>query len=116
EENRLSNEVHAIISNVDFACFVSTASIFEIVIKKKIGKLELTKPITDYVTEIENIGLQLLPISLEHLEAYDTIPLHDNHRDPFDRLILATAYAEKLKLLSADEKFNKYTELVEIIW
>ncbi|REA62315.1 hypothetical protein DSL64_08580 [Dyadobacter luteus] len=41
EENRLSPSIRDIISNADSACFVSTASLFEIAIKKKIGKLEL---------------------------------------------------------------------------
>jgi PIN domain nuclease of toxin-antitoxin system len=116
EENRLSTQVQEIISDLDSACFVSMASIFEIAIKRKIGKLELVKSLTDYVLEIERIGLLLLPISVEHLESYHLIPLHDGHRDPFDRLILAVAYCENFKILSVDEKFDRYKQLVEVIW
>lgn len=115
EENRLSPSLRNIISNADSACFVSTASLFEIAIKKKIGKLELAKPLTEYIREIERIGLHLLPISPNHLEFYDLIPLHDDHRDPFDRLIIAIAYFEKFTILSVDEKFSKYSEFVKVI-
>lgn len=66
DESRLSTEVLEIISDLDSACYVSMASIFEIAIKRKIGKLELTKSLTDYALEIERIGLLLLPISVEH--------------------------------------------------
>lgn len=52
EENRLSTQVQEIISDLDSACFVSMASMFEIAIKRKIGKLELTKSLTDYALEI----------------------------------------------------------------
>lgn len=115
EENLLSPKLRTIISDIDSLCFVSTASLFEIAIKKKIGKLELTKPLTEFIHEIKKIGLHLLPISPSHLEFYDLIPLHDDHRDPFDRLILAVAYFEKFSILSADQKFTRYSDLVQVI-
>jgi PIN domain nuclease of toxin-antitoxin system len=116
EDNRLSSQVQGIVSDIGSACFVSMASMFEIAIKRKIGKLGLTKSLTDLVLEIERIGLILLPISAVHLENYHLIPLHDDHRDPFDRLILAVAFSKKFKILSADEKFDRYKEWVEVIW
>ena len=62
EENRLSATAKNIITNINVACFVSIISFFEIAIKKKIRKLELTKSINEYITEIERIGIILLPI------------------------------------------------------
>lgn len=40
---------------------------------------------------------------------------HDDHRDPFDRLSLATAIAENIPVVSADEKFQRYSDLVAVI-
>ena len=116
EENRLSATAKNIITNINVACFVSIISFFEIAIKKKIGKLELTKSINEYITEIERIGIILLPIKKEYLDSYDQISLLSNHRDPFDRLILATAFSEKLIIISADEKFYEYTDIIEVVW
>jgi len=116
EENRLSSTAKNIITNINVACFVSIISFFEITIKKKIGKLELTKSINAYITEIERIGIILLPIKKEYLDSYDQISLLSNHRDPFDRLILATAFSEKFIIISADEKFYEYTDIIEVVW
>ncbi|WP_221394544.1 type II toxin-antitoxin system VapC family toxin [Dyadobacter sp. NIV53] len=116
EESRLSATAKSIIINIDSACFVNIISFFEIAIKKKIGKLELTKSINEYITEIERIGIILLPIKKEYLDSYDQISLLPNHRDPFDRLILATAFSEKFTLISADEKFYQYNNIIEVVW
>jgi len=116
EESRLSETAKSIITNIDSTCFVSITSFFEIAIKKKIGKLELTKSINEYITEIERIGIILLPIKKEYLDSYDQIPLFSDHRDPFDRLILATAFSEKFIVISADEKFVQYKDTIEVVW
>jgi len=116
EENRLSPKARNLVTDLSSTCFFSVASFFEMAIKKKIGKLELSKSLQEYIAEIERIGFIVMPVKSEHLDGYDKIPLINDHRDPFDRLILATAYCEKLKIISADEKFHQYSQLVEIIW
>src|SRR5690349_8153305 len=73
------------------AIFVSYVSLLEIAIKQKIGKLpELPISISDLEKVIIADGFGLIPISSVHINAYNFIPLYDEHRDPFDRLILAT--------------------------
>ncbi|MFC6191035.1 PIN domain-containing protein [Dyadobacter subterraneus] len=44
------------------------------------------------------------------------VPFPEDHRDTFDRLIIATAIAESAAIISADQKFNNYSDLVKIIW
>nr|WP_288429912.1 PIN domain-containing protein [uncultured Spirosoma sp.] len=61
-------------------------------------------------------GIELVVLSVRHISVYDQIPLFDNHRDPFDRLILATALVERIPIISADEKFTRYRDVVELIW
>lgn len=96
--------------------FVSHISLLEIAIKQKIGKLpEL--PIS--VNELEKIiltdGFGLMALSTAHIHAYNAIPLHETHRDPFDRLILATAYSEKMPVVSTDGNFKIYNGIISLI-
>lgn len=114
--NRLSQKVESIISDLNTDCFVSIISFFEITIKQNIGKLELSKSIQEYMDEVQRIGIILLPVKDEYLNNYNNIPLFENHRDPFDRLILATAFTEKLQILSTDNKFQLYRDIVNVIW
>jgi len=96
--------------------FVSHVSLLEIAIKQKIGKLpELPIPVDALEKVILADGFGLMPISTAHIHAYNAIPLHEEHRDPFDRLILATAYAEKMPVISADGNFKFYEKIVSII-
>ncbi|MGG7666141.1 type II toxin-antitoxin system VapC family toxin [Dyadobacter sp. BHUBP1] len=98
------------------AIFVSHVSLLEIAIKQKIGKLP-DLPIS--INELEKViladGFGLIPISAAHIDNYNVIPLHEEHRDPFDRLILATAYSEKMPIISADGNFKIYSEIISLI-
>jgi len=116
DHNRLSQKVELIISDLNSDCFVSIISFFEITIKQNIGKLELSKSIQEYMDEVQRIGIILLPVKDEYLNNYNNIPLFENHRDPFDRLILATAFTEKLQILSTNNKFQLYRDIVNVIW
>ncbi|QRR04294.1 PIN domain-containing protein [Dyadobacter sandarakinus] len=104
------------VSDDAIPCFVSVVSFFEIAIKKKIGKLKLTRPVSAYLSEVEKIGIQILPVSGHYLDTYQEIALRDNHRDPFDRLIIATALSEKLTVISSDEQFKFYKDFVDVVW
>jgi PIN domain nuclease of toxin-antitoxin system len=96
--------------------FISHVSLIEIAIKQKIGKLtELPVPTNELEKIILADGFGLIPISAAHINTYDVIPLHEEHRDPFDRLILATAYSEKLPVVSADRNFKIYSSLISLI-
>jgi PIN domain nuclease of toxin-antitoxin system len=61
-------------------------------------------------------GLVFVSIQNLHLSTYSNVPLFENHRDPFDRLLIATAMEEKAIILSADEKFKLYNDQVKTIW
>lgn len=91
--------------------YVSSASIWEATIKAGIGKLEVD--VQQLVTEIDNSGFQELPISAKHAATVARLP--DIHRDPFDRILIAQALCEPLRLLTADSILRGYSELVEII-
>jgi PIN domain nuclease of toxin-antitoxin system len=116
KSENLSVSAENIISNSDTFCCVSIISFFEMAIKQKIGKLQLTKSISEYINEVKRIGISVLPIKYEHLDHYEQLPLIKDHRDPFDRIILATAMFEKFTIISEDRKFEDYNHLVATIW
>jgi PIN domain nuclease of toxin-antitoxin system len=91
--------------------FVSAASVWEIAIKVRLGKLE-GDPYA-FTEAISQSGFQELPISARHAARVYELPLY--HRDPFDRLLIAQALSEPLRLLTADSVLCKYSELVTMV-
>ncbi len=85
-------------------------------IKQKIGKLTIGRGLQGLIQDTFREGIRVLPVENAHLLAYDRIPLHPDHRDPFDRLILATAVQENLPVISSGKKFDWYPDLVRVIW
>jgi PIN domain nuclease of toxin-antitoxin system len=105
-----------IIENTENQCVVSIISLYEIAIKKNIGKLNTENSISIFQKEIDNVGLELLPITVNHLEKYTDLPQISNHKDPFDRLIIATAITENFIIITSDEKFKTYQDLLNVVW
>lgn len=60
-------------------------------------------------------GFEILNLKNAHIETYEKIQLIDNHRDPFDRLLLATSLSENMPIISADENFKKYVSQINLI-
>lgn len=97
--------------SADNAVFFSVASLWEIAIKVSLGKLQADAP-TIREAAIEN-GFLELPILGQHALEVGGLPWH--HRDPFDRLLVAQAAAEPMKLLTADAQLLAYGGQVELI-
>jgi len=91
--------------------YVSAASIWEIAIKARLGKLE-GDPVR-LAQAIEESGFLELPVRAEHAARVAELPLH--HADPFDRLLVAQAAAEPLLLLTGDAALARYGELVRVV-
>jgi PIN domain nuclease of toxin-antitoxin system len=96
--------------------FVSIISLYEIAIKQKTGKLILSNSLQNFFRYAASENITILPVSEGHLLEYNNVPLLANHRDPFDRLITATAVYQKLDIITIDAQFNNYSSLVNIIW
>jgi PIN domain nuclease of toxin-antitoxin system len=82
---------------------VSAASVWEIAIKRSLGKLEAPDDLPERIAEE---GFVHLPIEAAHAWSVRDLPWH--HRDPFDRLLLAQALTEGVPVLSADEQLAAY--------
>ncbi len=93
--------------------YLSVASSWEVAIKTQLGKFQLPEEPVGYVPRrLAEQGIRPLAITLDHsLRVYE-LPLH--HSDPFDRLIIAQAIAEKMTILTADRAFAKYS--VDVVW
>jgi PIN domain nuclease of toxin-antitoxin system len=108
EENpRLSPQACSLIRNAE-QVYVSTASIWEIAVKRQIGKIEEDTEMV--VARLGQAGLCELQVTNRHAIAAGRLPLL--HRDPFDRLLVAQAMTEPLHLLTADKQLQAYSELV----
>lgn len=83
--------------------YLSSASVWEIGIKRAIGKLDVPEELFDIAVDA---GCRPLPISWTHAEAAAALPLH--HTDPFDRMLIAQARCEGLRLVSSDAKLAAY--------
>jgi PIN domain nuclease of toxin-antitoxin system len=89
------------------AVFVSAASVWEIAIKQRLGKLpELRFAVTELPGLIRDSHFIPLPVDERHAAAVGALPLH--HRDPFDHLLIAQALSEQLTLVSRDRQFAAY--------
>ncbi|MDE0210221.1 MAG: type II toxin-antitoxin system VapC family toxin [Boseongicola sp. SB0673_bin_14] len=83
--------------------YLSAASVWEIGIKRAIGKLDVPGDLFDIAVDA---GCRPLPISWAHAEAAAALPLH--HADPFDRMLVAQARREGLRLASSDHRLAAY--------
>ena len=111
-DSALSDNARHTILDVSNIKYLSIASAWELAIKIGIGKLEFKDKAEGFVRLAENNGFTILPINTAHLTALETLPMI--HRDPFDRLLIATALAEKMTLITVDENITKYE--VSQIW
>lgn len=79
---------------------VSVASIWEIAIKTRVGKLDPGRPLDEVAEFLQGLGLELLPVRHEHVTAL--VDPQPETRDPFDRLLLAQCHVEGFRLVTMD--------------
>jgi len=99
----LSNIARDTIIDGNNIVFVSSASVWEIAIKKSIGKLDVPD---NLIEEIELHRFTPLPISYAHAQLVANLP--HLHKDPFDRILIAQALLERLTLITRDELIMEY--------
>jgi PIN domain nuclease of toxin-antitoxin system len=112
EEEKLSGRAQQIYTSSN-DLWLSVASVWEILIKVRIGKLLLPDPVGTYLTkELAKNRIEVLPIKLDHVLKTESLPLH--HRDPFDRLLIAQSIEEGWPIITADPWFARYP--IDVIW
>lgn len=109
---RISPTAMAAIQDRNNSLFLSPVSVWEMAIKSQLGKLQLSLPLSEMVSQQQANGILELPVTLSHAMALEQLP--PIHKDPFDRLLIAQAKAEGAELISADHIFWQYP--VRTIW
>lgn len=99
----LSTPAHDAIAEPENDVLVSTAVVWEIVIKVGLGKLAIPANLDD---AIRQSGFRYLPVEASHALAIRGLPNH--HRDPFDRMLIAQAVVEDATLLTRDTNILQY--------
>lgn len=100
-ERQLSDETNRVL--------LSAAVIWEVAIKRSLGKLQAP---ADLAETLLNAGAQPLAVTLDHAAGVEELPWH--HRDPFDRLLVAQALAEGAVIVSQDVRLGQYG--VSLLW
>lgn len=104
DDRKLSKNARAIIAKPDNDVLVSSASGWEISIKAALGRLEIE--LDDLEDAIVRNGFRPLTIGLRHAITAGRLP--NVHRDPFDRMLVAQASVEELRVVSHDRVFERY--------
>jgi PIN domain nuclease of toxin-antitoxin system len=113
EHEKLSSEARAMLLNETCLLYISITSAWEISIKVSLGKLSgFAGGVRAFLTQVADMPVCLLPILPRHVEMVENLPFI--HRDPFDRLLVATAKTDGMTILTADENIHKYD--VPSVW
>jgi PIN domain nuclease of toxin-antitoxin system len=113
KDPRLSPDAAQILTSESSELVFSLASLWEISIKMRLGRLRAIGSSVAYVREeMTEYGMELLPIRFEHILRLETLPQH--HGDPFDRLLIAQASTEGIPILTDDKRFAEYG--VPLVW
>lgn len=112
EDNNLSEKSKAILRDTSNTIYVSLVSFWEIAIKHSGGKLELDVSLRELLNFAIDNQIEILPAIFEDYEIVDTMSFPKinatEHRDPFDRLLIAQAQTHNLHIISCDTKFDSY--------
>ena len=107
---RLPEKVRQLIASPRNTIWVSAASVWEIGIKHSLGRGDMPVSAADALRYFQEAGYRLLPIEAEHAAAVEQLPQH--HADPFDRILVAQAMVEPMRLMTHDKTVAFYSELI----
>ncbi|MCL2807494.1 MAG: type II toxin-antitoxin system VapC family toxin [Coriobacteriia bacterium] len=93
--------------------YYSSASMWELVIKTMVNKIELGEPIEEFEGKLATSGVRKIDIATRHI--YGVQRLKDLHRDPFDRIMISQAIAEDMRFLTSDDRLRDYSARVHYL-
>jgi len=95
------------------AIWVSSASLWEVAIKHSLGRGDMPLSAEDAIRYFRESGYQFLPVEPEHAATIERLPPH--HQDPFDRMLVAQAMTEPMRLLTRDAQLPAYGDWIESV-
>lgn len=105
DDRRLSKSAREIVVNPSNEIFVSAVSIWEVAVKAALGRIEME--VDDLDAAVADAHFQPLPITFPHAVTVGRLPAV--HRDPFDRMLVAQASVEELRIVTHDRVFERYS-------
>ena len=93
--------------------WISAATVWEIAIKHGFGRGDMPISGEDAMRYFREAGYQFLPVEPEHAAAIEGLPKH--HQDPFDRLLVAQAWVEPMRLLTHDAMVARYSDAITLV-
>ncbi len=115
---KLSPKVFDIINNEDTDIYVSTTTVWEIAIKVQINKLSLGNISVYHIPNvIKQLNFTAINPDIYDYVSFTDLATKENHRDPFDRMLIHTAIRNNLVVLSCDASFKQYEENgLQLLW
>lgn len=110
---KLGAKARELILSPSAVIWVSAASIWEVAIKHSLGRGDMPVSAEEAMRYFRESGYQFLPIEAEHAAAIERLPSH--HQDPFDRMLVAQAMTEPMRLLTRDAQLPAYGDWVEAV-
>lgn len=113
EPQRLSKSARTLIDNPDNELLFSAASLWEVAIKRRLGREDFIVDARLLRRGLLDNGYSELPIISDHVVATESLPLL--HRDPFDRILVAQATVEGVTLLTIDSLVSQYAGPIKTV-
>lgn len=110
----IGDDVRGVIKDYDTLLLSSSVCFAELVHLIQIGKVripgqkDVRKASVLALKRLEELGVSMVPTTMEHIKTLMELPLYDDHRDPNDRLIIVQAMSDRVTLISSDRKFMRY--------
>ena len=103
----MSVEARRLFSDPDNEVFLSVASVWEIIVKHKLGRLPLPEPANEFVKKWR-LSHDIASVPLDESAVLQLARLPDYHKDPFDRILICQAIAGGMVILTPDPSINAY--------
>ena len=111
-DKSLSSDAKKYLSDIANTCYYSPCSLWEITIKHSLGALDLSITLDECFDIITKTGFIELPLHNDHFITLSKLPHH--HKDPFDRMLIAQAISNNIRIITKDSMISKYD--IETIW
>jgi PIN domain nuclease of toxin-antitoxin system len=110
---KLSEKAREMIESPKSSVWISAATVWEIAIKRSLGRGDMPVSSQDALRYFRESGYRFLPVEPEHAAAVEDLAAH--HSDPFDRILVAQALVEPMRLITHDPMVARYSDtIVEI--
>ncbi|MBP6900110.1 MAG: type II toxin-antitoxin system VapC family toxin [Burkholderiaceae bacterium] len=107
---RLPPKARELLVSAKTTVWVSAASVWEIAIKHGLGRGDMPVSAQDALRYFQDSGYRILAIEAEHAAAVEQLPSH--HSDPFDRILIAQALVEPMRLMTHDTLVARYSDTI----